>query len=166
MSRTALIRVFFGEGDFDFRLAIGQLEELEESRLAVLAGLGLPAGEASVQKVLERLGAGSALIGEIKAVLRLGLIGAGMDKQEASRLVGRHVVGGDLQRCCMTAFAVLSAAWIGAANDPPEGKAAAPAKGERRGRAKASSSPTEQPDGASSTGSAARSATRRPSSAI
>lgn len=165
MSRTALISLFFGEGDFDFRMAIGHLEELEESRLAVLAGLGLPAGEASVQKIMERLGSGSALIGEIKAVLRLGLIGGGMEKQEASRLVNRHVDAGALQTCCMTAFSVLSVAWVGAANDPPDGDREGPGAGEREGEAKRSSSPTARRGGASSTGSAPRSATRRKSSA-
>jgi hypothetical protein len=165
MSRSARVTTFFGEDDFEFRLAIGQLEELEEMRLAVLAGLGLPAGEASVQKILERLGSGSALIGEIKAVLRLGLVGAGMEKPEAARLVNRHVTDGELQTCCLAAFAVLSAAWVGSANDQPDGKAEGPAPGEPQGEATVSSSPTARRAGASSTASVRRSASTPASSA-
>jgi len=160
MTRTAKITDFLGEGDFDFQLDIGQLEQLEELRLEKLVRLGLPAGEASVVKILDRLASGQALIGEVKAVLRLALIGAGMGKEPALRLVERAVVPPDMQRCTMTAYAVLAAAWVGAPNEPPGGEVK---PGERKGRpAKAAgSSPTEPRPGRGSSASAPRSATRR-----
>ncbi len=104
MARNAKIRAFFGDGDHDFALLIGQCVELQE-----LTDCGL--GEMLTR--VERL-----RVKDMKEVLRLGLIGAGMPKEEAFRKVERHVVAGELGVCGALAFRVVAAAITGAEDEP------------------------------------------------
>ena len=104
MSRSALIRRFFGDADHDFALRIGEVEELQE---ALDCGL-IP--------TLERVT--NIDVGATKAVLRLGLVGGGLRKEDAHRLVERHVVPGYLVDVSGLAGAVVRAALIGAGDEP------------------------------------------------
>lgn len=157
MARDAIVRdLFLGEGVFDFGLKIGEIIQLEENRSRALAALGFSPGEASIEKIADRLGSGALLIGEVKEVLRLGLVGAGMKKEQAFDLVERHVVAGELLECGRKAYAVAAAALVGVPEEAPKGEA----KGE--GEAPATpASPTAGRAGRKSTARARRSASPR-----
>lgn len=132
MSRSAWVRdLFFFEGDFDFRLGIGELIALEEIRIQRLRAVvpSMDVAQASVGALYERLGAGTALIEDVRQVLRLARIGAGADKEAAHDLVARHLVTGQLLECMKVAYAVLGVALVGSLDDKlgePKGEAAAP----------------------------------------
>lgn len=160
MSRSAEVDLFFGEGRFTFALKIGELIQIEENRSLVVAALGLPLGEASIERIMARLAAGAAMIGEVKEVHRLALIGGGMDKPQAYLLVERHVAPPHMKEAAQRAYAILAAAWVGVPDDAP---------GKKPGRAKVaarSPSPTAGSAGPSSSAPARRSASpRKPSRA-
>lgn len=89
MSYDGSIRLSFGGGRKSFRLAIDELQELEE-----LCGDRKPDG--SIRRVgpgvvLERLRAGQWLIADVAEPIRLGLIGGGMAAYDAQVLVERYV---------------------------------------------------------------------------
>lgn len=114
MSRSAKVRAFFGDADQDFALLIGQCVELQE-----LTGCGLGVSLGRIEQFW---------VNDVKQVLRLGLIGGGMAKEQAYRLVERHVVSGELGVCADVAFKVVAAAIAGVPDEPLGG-----AKGERTG---------------------------------
>lgn len=167
MSRSATVGpLFLGEGRYEFRLGIGELEQLEEQRLRTLARFGLPTGEASLERVLLRLGDGQLILDEVRQVLRLGLVGAGMAKEEALSLVERHVAPPDLKAQASKAFLVLSAALYGVADDDEDEAGGGKTPGESAGEGgKGSASPTDAPAGRPSTAKARKPATRRKTSA-
>ena len=78
MSRSGKTRLEFGPDEQTFRLAFGELVELEE---ATRMGAGL---------VLERLEFNEATRNEISSVLRIGLIGGGMEPMKALAMVRRY----------------------------------------------------------------------------
>ena len=116
MSRTAKVTAELGGEPYDFCLRWGELMELQEK---CDAGPGM---------VLMRLVANQWRMDDIPAVIRLGLIGAGMEPASASRLVRANVeqrpqdIGGE-EGLGILAVKILSAALHGAP-DEPTGKAA------------------------------------------
>lgn len=104
MPRNAKVTLFFGEGEFEFALRIAQCVELQEIT------------DAGLMVTLDRLS--SLRIKDISHVLRLGLIGAGMQKDEAARLVHRHLVAGEIAACALVAAQVVQAAITGAGDEP------------------------------------------------
>ena len=105
MSRSAKVRLEWGDGEYDFRLAIGQLDEYDD-----LTGCG--PGYA-----LGLIRAGVFANWKPKMVreaIRLGLIGGGMDPHQALRLVKRYVDARPMSESLATAQAVLLASVIGA----------------------------------------------------
>lgn len=169
MSGLSKIGLFFGEGDFDFALNIGELEQLQEIAARRCALLGFPMAEASLSSLADRLRAGRAFTTEVRDVLRLALVGGGMAKQDAHLLVARHLVPGALHECGLIASIPVGRALYG---DPDEAegddqsdedKGDDQAPGEPEGEAGSiSSSPMDATDGAGSSGSAPPSAGRRP----
>jgi hypothetical protein len=79
MSRTAQINLPWADGDYAFRLGIGELEELDDK---------LKIGPLPLYK---KLVDGTWRAPEVRETLRVGLIGAGMKPVEAGRLVKRYV---------------------------------------------------------------------------
>lgn len=130
---TAQVREFFGEGIFDFAILIGELKELQ-SLAKGYAGIDY----AGPFVILRRLETMSALLEDIHHVLRLGLIGAGMDKKAAFELVERQVKPGGILDAMRLAYVVLAAGLAGAPDAPPEGEPAP----EAAGQGEASSSTT------------------------
>jgi hypothetical protein len=106
MSRSARVRRFFGDDEYDFRLGIGEAETVDEE-----TGFGL-------MQLLERLPL--MHVAELRSVLRNGLIGGGMKRQEAWALVKRHLVEGYLVEATDVATAVLVACIRGVPDDPPD----------------------------------------------
>lgn len=80
MSRDASILLPFPDGEeYNFRLAWGQLIKLQESR------------SAGPFVIYMRLHDQTWLVEDIREVIRLGLIGGGMDPARAKKLVLEHV---------------------------------------------------------------------------
>lgn len=104
MSRSGLVTLFFGEAEFDFRLRIGEAVELQEI------------ADAGLMVTLERVA--MLAMKEVKAVLRLGLIGGGMDKAGAFKLVERHVRDGYFAEAAQVAIRVIESAVRGPSDEP------------------------------------------------
>jgi hypothetical protein len=153
VSRTACVRQFFGNTKHDFRLRVAELEELEEE-----TGVGY--GQIWAEMTPTPMAPfGFFHVKRVRTVLRLALVGGGMDKERAYELVERHAVPPDLGRAAVIAHLALGAVCVGVPEEP---------LGERKGRGKTTGrrSPTAAPAGATSTKPAARSAgTRKPSAA-
>lgn len=79
---TTEVTQFFGDNEYSFRIGWKQLEELQD---ACGAGPCL---------ILERLQRRTCKVEELANVIRLGLIGGGMDARRALALVVEHVQGG------------------------------------------------------------------------
>jgi hypothetical protein len=111
MSRTGRISADFAGEQYDFCIRIGELVELQEK---CEAGPGM---------VLMRLMANQWRVEDIPAVIRLGLIGGGMDPVSASRLVRRHVEErtfdwGGTEGLGILAVKILAAGLNGAPDEP------------------------------------------------
>ena len=78
-NRNAVIDLDFGDGPHRFRLAMGELEELQEK-----TGFG-------PFTLMHRLISGEWSVADIREPLRLGLIGGGMQPEAALLLVRRYV---------------------------------------------------------------------------
>lgn len=102
MSRDASITLDFADGTYKFRLAWGQLAELQENC------------DAGPYVILERLQNRSWRLNDIRENIRLGLIGGGMDPVSALKLVKRYVEDRPLLENVKLAQAILTVALIGA----------------------------------------------------
>ena len=115
MSRTARISAEFGGEERDFRLAWGELIELQEKR------------DAGPAVMLARLSLGQWQLQDVTETIRLGLVGGGMDSAQAARLVRVNVeqkpfdLGGE-NGLIILAVKILAAATHGV-DDEPAGKA-------------------------------------------
>lgn len=113
-NRNGAITADFGDGTYSFRLALGELEELQEKT------------DAGPFVVLRRLFDGSWRTSDVREVIRLGLIGGGMEPLRALGLVRRYVDG----RSAWIASASIAQAILGAslsgAPEENEGKGDAP----------------------------------------
>lgn len=127
--RDASIEHPFGDGEHKFRLAIGELEELQEKC------------DAGPLLVLRRLMGGEWRTDDVGETIRLGLVGAGMDSVKAVVLVKRYVH----QRPAwienaMLAQAILGMALFGPQDEEPGKPEAEAEKKPNRSRAKKSAS--------------------------
>ena len=123
MSRSANVTLFFGDGEHKFRLAIGELRELQE------------ACDAGPPRLLSRLKDQDWRVDDVRQTIRIGLIGGGMKPEEASQLTVRYVDEvPDWTVNSLIASVVLSAALVGDAEETVgEGKAASQAPSEMKG---------------------------------
>lgn len=116
MTRDASIAFDWADGEHRFRLALGQLRELQEKT------------GASPFEIFERLSARRPMVDDLREVLRLGLTGGGLAPVEALRLVRTHVDERPLAEAIVPALTVLAAALFGPAEDEPgKSPGAAPA---------------------------------------
>jgi hypothetical protein len=97
----------WADGDYSFRLAWGELVQLQE------------ACDAGPLVILSRLGGGSWKVQEIAAVIRLGLIGGGTAPADALRLTRDYVEARPPMENTSLAYAVLGAALQGVPDEPP-----------------------------------------------
>lgn len=97
--RHGAIELDWADGTHTFRLALEQIEELEEKRDASLFTLALRLSP-SVRE---------AKVRDISEVLRLGLIGGGMKPVEALALVRRYVDERPLDESRDVAYAIAMA---------------------------------------------------------
>jgi hypothetical protein len=100
--RDARIRdVTFADGEYDFRLAWGELAELQEK------------SDAGPLAILTRLQDGTWRVEDISNIIRLGLIGGGMPPSQARTLVVRYVEDRPPLENHLLATVVLTAAVMG-----------------------------------------------------
>lgn len=98
-----------------YRLRIGQLRELQEK-----------CGNRGPMTIWKALVGGEWLVDDVIQPIRLGLIGAGMSKEDALQLVNKHCSDGQLRDCVLIAQAIILRAVTGPADEPLE---APPGKG-------------------------------------
>lgn len=105
MSRDAKIELAWADGDYTFRLAWGQLAELQEKT------------DCGPYVVLQRLLDGTWFTTDISHVIRLGLIGGGMEPPKALALVRAYVEERPPVENLPVAQAIMMAACMGAPDD-------------------------------------------------
>jgi Phage tail tube protein, GTA-gp10 len=129
----------------EFRLAIADCEQLQEviNRPRIAQGMP-PLGPSGLFRLMAT---GDAWPHEVREVLRLGLIGAGMKADRALVLIKRHVEpSGKFVGASAMACAVLGAALYGVPDDPvgkeptPAGEPETPAMTSQSGLAKSTGS--------------------------
>jgi hypothetical protein len=108
-----------------FRLAIGECRQLQAAINGPRVEMGLaPLGPMSLLRLLTT---GEAWPHEVREVIRLGLIGAGMKSDRALVMIKRHVdQPGQYVLACVVAGFILQAA-INGPPDDPVGKETTPA---------------------------------------
>ncbi|MCI9865811.1 gene transfer agent family protein [Rhizobium skierniewicense] len=102
MMRDGRIEFDWADGTYSFRLAWGQLSELQEKC------------DAGPYIVLNRLHNGSWRIEDITNIVRLGLIGGGLQPSAALKLVRAYVEDRPPMENLIPAQVILSAALMGA----------------------------------------------------
>lgn len=100
--RDARVELDWADGTYAFRLAWGQLAELQERC------------DAGPYVVLQRLHNGTWRVEDITNVIRLGLIGGGMAPADALKKVRTYVEDRPPLENVLTAQAVLTAGLMGA----------------------------------------------------
>ncbi|MBZ9943438.1 gene transfer agent family protein [Mesorhizobium sp. BR1-1-13] len=106
MARDARVEMDWADGTYAFRLAWGQLSELQEKC------------DAGPYVVLGRLQTGQWRVEDVSNVIRLGLIGGGLEPIKALKLVRTYVEDRPPMESVLYAHGILSAALHGA---PEEG---------------------------------------------
>lgn len=101
MSRDGSVTLPFADGDYTFRLAWGELITLQEER------------DAGAYVLLDRLLTGRWHVQDISSVLRLGLIGGGMEPVPALKMVRTYVEARPPMESLVYAQRVLGAAIAG-----------------------------------------------------
>jgi Phage tail tube protein, GTA-gp10 len=105
----------WGDGENKFRFAIGQWRELQERVNGRRIAMGLPpTGPLSLMKDLEK---GDCWPDDIRDILRIGLVGAGMSVQEAHRKLVLYFDTTPPYQHNEPALVVLAAGLLGARGD-------------------------------------------------
>jgi len=121
-------------GEHDFALPIGQLRALQDR---CDAGPGF---------VLQRLSTSQWRIEDVTETIRLALMGGGMDRKEASKLVELHVEEKPLAQSATLAAAILMSRLYDAPEDDPVGETIAGAEAPSHSRGDdGSSQPSTEP---------------------
>jgi len=105
MSRDAKIELDFGDGAYTFRLAWGQLIELQEKC------------DAGPYVILSRLDGVDWRMQDISETIRLGLVGGGLEPVKATKLVRRYVEERPPLESLMIARGILAVALMGAPDE-------------------------------------------------
>jgi Phage tail tube protein, GTA-gp10 len=109
------INLDFGDGEYCFRLALGQWRELQETINKSRLEIGLePIGPMGLMRGLVN---GDAWPHDVREVIRLGLIGGGMKADRALVLIKRYVEGRPYFQSVPLARTVLQTAMFGPPND-------------------------------------------------
>lgn len=106
MARDAAVELTWADGDYRFRLAWGQLIELQEKC------------DAGPYVVLSRLYANQWRMEDITNVIRLGLIGGGMAPAEALKKTRTYVEDRPPLENVLVAQVILASGLHGAPDDP------------------------------------------------
>lgn len=118
MSRDAKATLTWGDGEYVFRLPIGQLEELQEKC------------DAGPPLIYQRLSSQTWHVHDVRETIRLGLIGGGLKPPQALKLVKRYVDEQPLIDNVLIARAVLHASLFGVEDEQPGKSEAAEPEGD------------------------------------
>lgn len=110
MSRNASITLEWADGEYVFRLPLGQLRELQEKT------------DCGPLFLFNRILAGQWKVDDLRETIRLGLIGGGLEPAKATTLVKRYVDERPYTESIKPAQAILGAALIGAPDGEKPGK--------------------------------------------
>lgn len=124
MSRDASVTITWADGDYKFRLGIGQIRELQEK---------CDAGPGHMAGILAQGMYGPWRVDYIREPLRLGLIGGGMEPAKVVPLIKRYVDERPWAENIQPALAVLLASVVGVPD-------------EQLGKSEAASEAGEQPN--------------------
>ena len=114
MSRDGSITLDWADGSHQFRLAWGELIQLQE------------VCDAGPLVIYARLGSGQWRLNDIREPIRLGLIGGGATPDSALKLVRNYVEARPPLENVALARAIVGAATIGASDEDPGEAPAAP----------------------------------------
>lgn len=121
MSRDASVTLEWADGEYTFRLRQGELIELQEKTDAgpmwVLNRMMQPTPENRGWRVED-----------IREVIRLGLIGGGMEPVKALKLVRTYVESRPPMENLLFAQSILAAGIMGVPDDQPQKKSGRPRK--------------------------------------
>lgn len=120
-ARTTLV---WADGEHTFRLAIGQLRELQDKCAA------------GPMEIMHRLSVGTWRVDDIRETIRLGLIGGGKTPVDAMLLTVRYVDNRPLAENVAVAQGILLVALMG----NPDDKVGKPEAGKTKRKAKPASS--------------------------
>jgi hypothetical protein len=100
------VRIFYGDGEYDFRIPFAQLEELQDKlgQGPMRTLMNFESGEWSPKSVYE--------------TVRLGLIGGGMEPAKAYTHAKRYCLDRPMGESVLVAVTVLSAALMGVPKAP------------------------------------------------
>lgn len=113
MSADGSIKIVWGGEERRFRLAIGQLQELQET---INRNRGAhPIGPWSLLQLVMK---GDAWPDDLREVLRLGLLGGGTKQHLVPGLLKRYFDEAPLLWSCVPALQILKAALMGDESDP------------------------------------------------
>lgn len=130
-NRNAAVDLEFGDGTHRFRLAMGELEELQEKT------------DIGPFALLNRLISGEWRVGDVSETLRIGLVGGGMKPPAALALVRRYVHEvPDWLGNASLARLVIMAALAGAPEEQPLKKGRAPRAAKKASNSRTAASPS------------------------
>ena len=115
MSGDGSVTLFWGDDETAFRLGIGEFRELQERVNARRAAAGLPAVGPST--LANSIRGNDAWPDDVRDVLRIGLVGAGMAPAEAHRKLVQYFDRRPPADSYLVAFAVLVGAFLGVPGD-------------------------------------------------
>lgn len=148
MSADGSVTLNWAGEERKFRLAIGQLRELQENVNRWRTSIGAPLiGPNSLVRLLV---AGDAWPSDVREIIRLGLIGGGMKIDLVPALVRRYVDERPLVESTQIAQAILLVALVGVPDDPVGKKPTAGTDAETKIPA-SDSPPSTEPDASSAT---------------
>lgn len=116
MSADGSVTLAWAGEERQFRLALGQLRELQENVNRWRAAIGAPViGPSSLLRLVTE---GDAWPSDVREVIRLGLIGGGMKIDQVPALIKRYVDERPLLESTKVAQAILLVALVGVPDDP------------------------------------------------
>lgn len=105
MSRHAQVTLGWADGEYTFRLGLGELMTLQE------------ACDAGPAHILERLQTDRWRVQDVEQTLFLGLLGGGMERAPARTLIRAYVHERPLAENVLVAQSIILAALVGAPDD-------------------------------------------------
>lgn len=115
MSADGSTTLFWGDGDNNFRIAIGEFRELQERINARRSAVGLPAiGPTTLANAIR---GNDAWPDDVRDVLRVGLVGGGMAPSEVHRKLAQYFDRRPPAESYLVAFTVLVSAFLGVPGD-------------------------------------------------
>lgn len=105
----------WSSGEDNFLLRIGELEALDDLTEAGVLDLRY---RLSLGVARGSLGYAPVKVREVMACIRLGLIGAGMDRAQAERKVKQAFLDSDISELNLLCFTIISNALAGKEHDP------------------------------------------------